>query len=185
MSQVAGVSPVNCMELRRSDHGPIGLAPKMPDRSAPPMRANEKPRTPRLLYSSAYAWLIRLSGPTCGSLAVDAPQNVQASSHQVRTPCCSNGRCRFRYALRWAGLDQSKYGSPSTGSPPAWLLAVAYLGSFVAIDGWMFSVTDRPCWAVQFRNPCGSGNSALFQFQPFHWLGDFQSVSTTSQSSGT
>ncbi len=34
-------------------------------------------------------------------------------------------------------------------------------------------------------NPCGSGKSAVFQFQPFHWLGDFQSVSTTSQSIGT
>ena len=29
------------------------------------------------------------------------------------------------------------------------------------------------------------GNRALFQFQPFHWLGDFQSVSTDSVSSGT
>ena len=33
-------------------------------------------------------------------------------------------------------------------------------------------------------NACGSGKSAEFQFQPFHWLGDFQSVSTTSQSMG-
>jgi hypothetical protein len=55
----------------------------------------------------------------------------------------------------------------------------------VAIEGWMFSVTDRPCCLVQSMKACGLGNNEVFQFQPFHWLGDFQSVSTTSQSSGT
>jgi hypothetical protein len=74
---VAGVSPVNCMVVRRSDHGPSGYELVIPPRSAPPIRANEKPRTPRAVNSSAYRWLIRLSGATCGSAASDDPQYVQ------------------------------------------------------------------------------------------------------------
>jgi hypothetical protein len=71
------VSPVNCSVFRRSDQGPSGYAPVIAECSEPPIRANENPRTPRLVNSSAYAWLIRLSGATCGSEAIDAPQPVQ------------------------------------------------------------------------------------------------------------
>lgn len=77
MSHVAGVSPVNCMVLRRSDHGPSAKFDSMPPRSSPPSRANEKPRTPRAVPSSAYAWLMKLSGATCGSDVSDPPQVVQ------------------------------------------------------------------------------------------------------------
>ena len=48
----------------------------------------------------------------------------------------------------------------------------------------MLNDVSRPCCFAQLRNPFGSGNRELFQFQPFHWFGAFQSVSTTSQSSG-
>jgi len=76
-----------------------------------------------------------------------------------------------------------KFPVPAPGvSPPAWAFVAANFGSLPAIEVWMFSETERPCCFVQFRNPCGSGNSAGFQFQPFHCDGDFQSVSTTSQS---
>ncbi len=52
---------------------------------------------------------------------------------------------------------------------------------------WTGGCSSRPerfCCLVQFMKLCGSGNSAEFQFQPFHCDGDFQSVSTTSQSIG-
>ena len=48
----------------------------------------------------------------------------------------------------------------------------------------MFSEVLRPCCWVQVMNEFGSGNSPVFQFHPSHWLGDFQSVSMTSQSIG-
>src|ERR1700753_2779362 len=77
IAHVAGVSPVNCMVSRRSDHGPTGLLLSSLPSSEPPIRANEKPRSPLLVESSTYACLIRLSGPTWMSEAVDAPHDVQ------------------------------------------------------------------------------------------------------------
>ena len=62
--------------------------------------------------------------------------------------------------------------------------AVGNCGSLPFMTGWMLNEVSRPCCFVQVMNAFGSGNSALFQFQPSHWFGDFQSVSTTSQSSG-
>src|SRR5258708_40060056 len=50
---------------------------------------------------------------------------------------------------------------------------------------WTFRVTSMPWDLANFRNACGSGNSAGVHSQPPHWLGDFQSVTTERSSSGT
>src|SRR5689334_4002390 len=78
VSHVEYVSPVNASELRRSDQGPVAKVVLSPlPCSVPPIRVNAKPRSPRDVSWSAYAWLTRLSAPTCGSEETDAPQPPQ------------------------------------------------------------------------------------------------------------
>ena len=120
---------------------------------------------------------------------VDASQHQ--SSHQKATPCRSKLCWRSKLDSAWETVLQSQARQiPAmqlvlVSVVPATCWAVGSSGSSRAMLEWMFNVTSMPRECAHCKNELGSGNSALSHSHPSQLLGDFQSVSSDSVSSGT
>jgi hypothetical protein len=100
--------------------------------------------------------------------------------------------CSWAKAAAWSGSVQSKrYGfgakllAAGVSLPFAVAWASAKRGSSPEIAACTLRVACMPAWFKRSRKSAGLGNRSVFQFQPAQEFGAFQSVSITSESSGT
>ena len=186
--QVAPVSPVKCTVCGARPTGRPGRRRGSPGRTRRSGRARSRAGRGSV-GPAAYSSLIQLSGVTPGHVDRRCRRSTSPATTAARpgprTGCA--GRSRPRPA-RGRSSRTVAVGRRSTAGADQLPPAAAWVGGelrVVAGDAGVHVERDvEPCCLAQPRKACGSGKSVGFQSQPSHGLGAFQSVSTTSPSSG-